>query len=388
MRISLRTGSGRGEYELAGSHDHYSTASLYEKEIILEITPDVRIHTANFVTESQGKRRIRLGDPHQDSHIWAYMMAALLLPKPKRQLSETGTGHVQVVDGHYSIAHIEFDIVSVDTNSLVIRPTFLNLSNAESDKSLDVPSRMRHVLNLWDRADQDVSGDIRTTLLKAHQATYYAGDARALYTAARIIQRTIDSDEDPLGQLMQAYGLRSEETIGLGILTGPARFFPEENPATLIESAQTFVRNFRLAADRGAGGDRFRREVKQAYNSTCLFTGYYLPLIPGAGASGVDAAHILPWATHNINAVQNGLCLNKLCHWAFDAGILRLDFDTSASVYVLSVPARYKALPHILDLTPFLQIEGPIPQTRLPLDTSKWPHPEYIRKLNEAIPSI
>ena len=52
---------------------------------------------------------------------------------------------------------------------------------------------------------------------------------------------------------------------------------------------------------RGASGTKFSADVRKAYNDTCLFTGMKLPKIPATASSGVDAAHILPWAEYDLN---------------------------------------------------------------------------------------
>ena len=43
MRISLRTGGGRGVYELAGSQGDCKASDLFEKELYYELTPSLII---------------------------------------------------------------------------------------------------------------------------------------------------------------------------------------------------------------------------------------------------------------------------------------------------------------------------------------------------------
>ena len=112
-----------------------------------------------------------------------------------------------------------------------------------------------------------------------------------------------------------------------------------------------------------------------------------LPKLAPAGSAGVDAAHILPWATFDIDSVANGICLSKLCHWAFDAGILRLDFDNAIEAYKIEIPKEIEeaAKAEGFDLSYFRSIVGVIPRERLPKKKSEWPHPELIQKLNESV---
>ena len=386
MRIALRTSGGRGEYELAGQHDNIKSATLFDKEIIIELSPGLRISTGNIVRLKSGKRRIRRLHP-ESKHLYQLLAAILLLPKPKRELGETGSGHVQLVDDHFSLADTWFDVVAVTPETVVIRPTYIRLANSESSKTLDVTQRMNLVINLWNKVDGEAPSSGQT-LLQTQQAAYYGAEPLALMQAAAAIRHTITGDEDPLRQLNRDHHLSDSTTTDMGITSVSGLELPDINPKTIIQSTQEIARKWRQIAYRGAEGDRFRREVTKAYGSTCLFSGHCLPNTPLTGSSGVDAAHILPWAAHNINTVPNGICLDKLCHWAFDAGVLRLDFDDSTNDYLLSVPENIKRQQSFLDLTPFLALEGPIPKDRLPHDHNKWPNPAFIAQYNTAVPLV
>jgi putative restriction endonuclease len=64
----------------------------------------------------------------------------------------------------------------------------------------------------------------------------------------------------------------------------------------------------------------FRKAVQTAYDHRCAFTG--LRLLTPEYHTAIDAAHIVPWKESHDDRVQNGLALSKLCHWAFDEGLL------------------------------------------------------------------
>jgi len=70
----------------------------------------------------------------------------------------------------------------------------------------------------------------------------------------------------------------------------------------------------------------------------CLFSGQRLPRTESTTTAGVDAAHILPWSRYDLDAIPNGVCLNKQCHWAFDEGLFRLTFDSSEGAYAVTIP--------------------------------------------------
>jgi hypothetical protein len=161
----------------------------------------------------------------------------------------------------------------------------------------------------------------------------------------------------------------------------------EENLEELKEAARNRIKVWRQVALRGAAGTKFSNEVRQAYNHTCLFTGMRLPNIPATGSSGVDAAHILPWAEYGLNAISNGICLSKLCHWAFDAGILQLNFDAPTSSYgiTLSAPALAAESAGFLKLNGLKNIQGAVSTSLLPKDSANWPNPSFLKAYNEAL---
>ena len=72
--------------------------------------------------------------------------------------------------------------------------------------------------------------------------------------------------------------------------------------------------------DRSAA---FRRVIMQLYNYTCAVCR--LRILTLDGASGVDAAHIVPFSVSHDDGIGNGLALCKLHHWAFDKGLISID---------------------------------------------------------------
>lgn len=64
----------------------------------------------------------------------------------------------------------------------------------------------------------------------------------------------------------------------------------------------------------------FRRVVVTAYEHRCAFCGIRMQTTDGRTV--VDAAHIKPWSISHNDDPRNGLALCRLCHWAFDAGLL------------------------------------------------------------------
>src|ERR1017187_1502757 len=172
----------------------------------------------------------------------------------------------------------------------------------------------------------------------------------------------------------------------------PAQFthqadFGVEDATPPLEARLERVKQWRQMAVRGSAGQKFRNDVRNVYDFRCIFSGDRLPKTEATESAGVDAAHILPWSTHNINSVANGICLNKLCHEALDAGFMKLSFDQTCSAYVVEIPdnVRTAATKASFDLGYFDKLCAKIPVSRLPKNKAYWPHPKYLDELNNVV---
>jgi hypothetical protein len=224
-----------------------------------------------------------------------------------------------------------------------------------------------------------------------HKNAFLSQEVNKIISAAGSLRLSNIEPDDPLRHITKELDLPNlDELMWLGI--HPTEFeeavaLGEENLDELKEAARNRIKFWRSTALRGAAGVRFSAEVRQAYNHTCLFTGMRLPKTPETGSSGVDAAHILPWAEYDLNSISNALCLSKLCHWAFDAGILKLSFNSSTSRYEieLSPPAIIAESDGILKLDGLRDIQGVISTSLLPKDCANWPRPLFLKVYNEAM---
>jgi putative restriction endonuclease len=100
----------------------------------------------------------------------------------------------------------------------------------------------------------------------------------------------------------------------------------------------------------------------------------------------VDAAHILPWASYDLDVVANGLCLCKLHHWAFDQQLIAVKVNgTSYEVYVTD--RGRSALAGAPDSLAALEaVQGVIPVTRLPTNLADRPRKEFFNELYAELP--
>ncbi|MBP1149442.1 MULTISPECIES: HNH endonuclease [unclassified Methylocaldum] len=69
----------------------------------------------------------------------------------------------------------------------------------------------------------------------------------------------------------------------------------------------------------------FRRVIVNCYDHRCALCG--VRIVTPDGHTAVEAAHIKPWSQFKDDDVQNGMALCRLCHWAFDEGLMSVDGD-------------------------------------------------------------
>lgn len=390
MRIALRTSGGRGEYEVAGSHESIRVHDVFDRQIVLELLPGFRFPTNNYVRHTQGKPRIRLLDPYSDSHVYLILAAILLLPKPKREIGATPGGKLQIYKDNFSVMSIPFDVVELSSTEIVASPTQMVLSNSTFDSvRLDVIERLRIVMACWEAASKQSSA--LANAITQHKNAFNSQNVKSVISAAESIRLATIEPDDPLRHITKDLNLPNlDELMWLGVHateTDEALALGEENLEELKEAARNRMKVWRQVAMRGAAGAKFSLQVREAYDHTCMFTGMRLPKTPMTGSSGVDAAHILPWAEYDLNSVSNGLCLSKLCHWAFDAGILQLTFDDPSSKYQLqlSTAALSAESDGLLKLNGLKDIQGVVSTSLLPKDSANWPKPSFLKVYNEAL---
>lgn len=95
---------------------------------------------------------------------------------------------------------------------------------------------------------------------------------------------------------------------------------------------------------------QFRREVLQAYQSTCLLTGVRLPAV-------LVAAHIVPVKNNGTDTIDNGMCLRSDIHLLFDTGHLRLKADGTISLSEsATLVGDYRQLPEMVDVPSFVSL--------------------------------
>lgn len=383
MRIALRPSGGRGDYELAGSYNRLHASDLLEKNFVFQVTPSLAIDGMAKAHRLAGKTRIR---PEGGRHAYIIISSLLLLPPPRRELLRTPNSPPQLRTRAYTVAGIDVDVLADERSRVIFAPKSIWARSRGGLLKVDFAERIAIILTLWSVAESKRS-DV-AVLVKEHGASITADDHDRIVKSAASIQQYYRTTSDVVPFLLRDFGLSSVPSeVFTGISTETTGFETEEDASSPEASQRERKIKWRRQIDRGPGAREFSVRIRRVYDFRCLFSGERFPRLPFLDSSGVDGAHILPWSSHRLNSLSNGICLCKLCHWAFDNGLFQLNFDEASNDYLVSIPREIQkaAVSARFDILPFQRIVGRIDPSRLPRNRRLWPSPENIRELNASV---
>lgn len=386
MKIHKRSSNGRGEYELAGAVDGYSTIMLVEKQLVIDAGPELGKIPTNIALKKQGgKPRLRRLT-NTGIHIQRQLEALLLMPKSIREESQLLGGQPVIIAERYILSSVEINSVFIHDDQAIIKLGGIDCINDSVSQEIDFSKRISQIMHLYQKADSLPPRVAQA--LRAHHSNIQTGSVissvterlvldviRATEEAAKDSDAVLIPGEDPVPLLLDM--LRSQPLVE----TPP---LDEIDPAD-IEIRRRVADRWRLQKDRGPSSTQFRREVRRAYDSGCLFCGLKLPTSAGVRIAGVDAAHIIPWSQYEADVVVNGICLCKLHHWAFDQYLLALRFDGVGYEVVITELAKseFSSSPEVMKS--FEAVAGSVPLTRLPANKLEWPSPRLLSQLYEDV---
>lgn len=386
MRIALRPSGGRGDYELAGSDNGVYASELLEKQFYYQITPGLEINGRAKAHRRSGKPRIRPEENGEHPYVMIYSI--LLLPSPRRELIKTATSALtKLSDKEYVLYGIDVDLIESNTSTVTFAPTSIWAKNQGGVLKVDFAERMSVISMLWAAASQNTSE--LGMLIRQHEAATIDSDHSNIKKIASQIQKRFGISTDVLPLILREFNLPGYfGDTNTGITDETTGFESEDSNISPQDSLRERIRKWRKQADRGSSGRKFSMAVREAYDYRCLFSGERFPKLKLFDSAGVDGAHILPWSTHELNSVKNGICLCKQCHWGFDNGLLKLDFDSHSNNYLLSIPKNVEdiAIKENFDLACFQKNTGVIDESRLPANQKLWPSPKYIQEFNSKFP--
>lgn len=141
-----------------------------------------------------------------------------------------------------------------------------------------------------------------------------------------------------------------------------SRILEEKSHLPLVKEIVEADNYLPAARDQG-----FRRIVVKAYAHRCALCG--VRIITPEQHTVVDAAHIIPWSRSKNDDIRNGMALCKLCHWAFDEGMMGVSND-----YNVITSSQIALNPNVPGFLLTLSGRGIIP----PSDRDFWPAQEYL----------
>ncbi len=122
-----------------------------------------------------------------------------------------------------------------------------------------------------------------------------------------------------------------------------------------------------ICLDDSVRNQGFRRAIVSCYDHRCALCG--VRIITPEGHTVVEAAHIKPWSKFKDDEVSNGMALCRLCHWAFDEGLMSVNDDCS-----VLLSRQMWAVPNTAGILLTLA-NRPI---NLPRDEIFWPDPSRL----------
>jgi hypothetical protein len=339
--IHKRPSGGRGEYELVGRQDAWTPADLWEKPF--QIITRFGVKESNvYVGNQGGKRRFRRLDSSGPSHPQIQLAAMLMMPESTRDESHISGGLPVLIEKRY-VLDVNFRIQELSTDFARIEPFELiarssGISDRRTRERIDFEERARRVHEVHERVDE--LPDVLARLVKRHAilvrrefiTNEVARTVRGLMQELAAYDTIYLPGADPLPAL--------RALVGIPIDLESSVPEPPDIPADEPEVRLRAERIYRLRRSRGAGAARFRVLVQRAYDFRCAFCGLRAPTVSNRMASGVDAAHILPWGSYDLDVTQNGIMLCKQHHWAFDNRVLRLDYVNAGYFVSLVESAR------------------------------------------------
>ncbi len=388
MRISKQSSGGRGEYEIAETAPNGLTPQdLFDKDLHLKLGDSV-INTRVHLSNSQGKRRLRLSPPANHPHVHTQVANALMMPAPIRDELEVLGGQPVLQHKGYILKHINFGEVQLHANYVLAEVISVDSANrsVEADR-ISLPERTNMVTKIW-RNSRNFPPSIGD-LIRSHEDQVKAGGP---------LNKGLTDLNTELRGMIQAYSAEigiaySDSTDVVPAMLSIIGNVETDMPLPLdqIEPERLEIRKREVkkwqqyVARRGAASAKFREDIRKAYNSTCVMCGARFPATSVNSNPGVDAAHILPWADYDLDKVYNGLALCKLHHWAFDEGLLLVTHRAGEYFIELNAEAEDTLLSSGSSIDVLKKVVGKIPISRLPLDQRDRPHPDLLQQFCDEI---
>lgn len=316
MYIALRTGGGRGVYEIAGATaTGIASSDLLHREIVLEFSPDLRIPTGVVLDVQGGKNRLRIASA--EIQIQRQLAAALMLPSPRR-VNDANPSLQLPTSKAYVVDRIDLEFANhLLPNVAYVVPGRIELKTVSDEKKIEAQQRLAVLQSVWGHCSQ-LPEPIQS-LVKRHQELVSEGvsigkDCEQIVASIQqeansLWPHVAQKGGDPLQALAITLELEFgmpesivDDTPGGGFDPGGIEGVPKRTYRAIIERR---------------GQPSFRKGLLEAYGQKCQIT-------QSTGEPALEAAHIFPYSEGGeyTNDLRNGLLLRADIHALFDLGLI------------------------------------------------------------------
>lgn len=323
MYIALRTGGGRGVFEIAGeTATGLTSADLLGRELVFDFDAGLRLASGVELDVQGGKHRLRMETA--EMQVQRQVAAVLLMPSPRR-VNDDGSSPQVLVEKEYVIERINIDFANhLLPGKAFVVPGVIETRNQAHEQVIETQQRLGLVRQVWSKR-ASLPEPIRT-LISQHERLVTSGqqnrqDCEVVVATIRRSMRLLATsgqaeDADPLTALVNHLELSpdtSEQFVADGI---PVVEFDLGN---LIRVPRRVTR----AIVERRGQWSFRQGLLTAYGSRCQVTRF-------TGKQALEAAHIYPYSEGGefTNDLRNGLLLRADIHTLFDLGLLKVAPDS------------------------------------------------------------
>ena len=399
------TGSGGGQWELAGEATDDNGNLIDISEVVPNNLPGGTISYFVLKFDFEGNQeRHKLEQPMPLQKVASHtryksqgytnpnwvVASMLLLPKPRSKKSNANLPVVTFPsEKGYWVETVDLGVESAPPGEIFFIPDEATImSPSGQTMTIDTNGRLERIFTACNKATrgqnaiEDLVCDFEEMVFGS--AAFNADSCQDIIDKLMKELSLVDADyiygEDCLETLEESLGLKPAQS---------AQHDPidvSKIPPESIEERKKNQRRWTKAACRGSEGRKFARDVEKAYDATCVICGSKLPRTKSTKI-GVESAHILPWAKTGLNSVNNGLCLCRQHHWAFDERLLKVSFD--GKDYVVDKGAFYDEFEKEVGATRASSIFGALPRTisraNLPSNPALLPNPSYLDEYNDYI---
>lgn len=207
MNIILRTGGGRGVYEISGQLANLIPNDLVGRDLLIRLTPRFDYTLGLKLHLQGGKHRVVLDGA--GIHIQKQLASILLLPSPIRDPSNTGVDDKVLYTNKYVIDSIEIKELILTEQTAIILPGGVTCKNKNNAVVLDFALRFNRISALW--AQRDKFPSAVTQLLAEHESLVMLGGPLGTRserlvqelqsTLQKSLKKDFDNNMDPLKTL-------------------------------------------------------------------------------------------------------------------------------------------------------------------------------------------